>query len=807
MGAAWLCVRSEMRRRWRFVAVFALVVGIAGSIVLTATAGARRTASSFDRFSEATRAYDVLVFYTKLQPSAVAKLRRLPGVETIGEVRTLAITFGDGTFIPAGGPEDDVVLHDIARPRIIEGRSTDPDVAEEIVVGEPLARQRGLKPGDTFQLRSYTREQIDALTAEVGAPIPDPEGPAVRMRVVGISRLPIDLSQQGESGGILITSRAFVEKYGAQIGDYLDAVILARLDDGVDGVPRFVRQLRASVGDDAVIDEVEPTAVSTSGVRESIDVLAIGLGVLAVIALVATVTALGFAAARVVALGAAERATWHALGLTRAQRAFASAGPTVLAAGVGGVIAIVGALCGSALMPIGLAREAEPSPGLQFDALVLTGGALALVTAVSGIAVLLAWRRADASVTPVRPRPSKISQALEASGAPPSLRIGGRAALEAPRGRAALPVRSTLVAAAAAVTGVVAVSIFSASLDRLADVPSLHGYGWEMGIQDSRAEHRVTNRRCSGLEDTRVARDPAVRALASVCILNIEIEGHPVGAFGYNQFRGTIVPTVIEGRAPRARDELALGTTTLDTIGASIGDRVRGEGPGGSEAYTIVGRVAVPSLGNSTQALADGAIFTGAGLDRLDDPAAELSDDWVVVRFRPDADRRAAERRFARLPGVGDPEESGVAPVAVPLEVRRLQQVNDVPFALAGVLALLGMTAVGYALVASIRSRRNELAVLKMLGFRRRQVAAVVGWQATTVACVGILVGIPLGIGLGRLIWWVVADDTGVAVSSSVPVAVLAAVMVATLVLANLVAGAPARAAARSASATALRTE
>lgn len=807
MGAAWMCVRSVLRRRWRFVAVLTLVVGVAGTVVLTATAGARRTSSSFDRFVESTRSYDVLVFFKALGPSAVAEFRRLPGVETIGVVSVLAITFDDGTFLPAGGPLDDVVLHDVARPRIIEGRQTAPNAPEEIVVGEPLAKEHGLEPGDSFALRSYTPEQIAALSGPVGSPIPEPAGPTIRMRVVGISRLPIDLSQQGQAGGILLTSRAFVEKYGDRIGKYLDAVLLVRLTDGSAGVQQFVRQLRESAGGATEIDEVEPTAVSTSGVGESIDVLAVGLVVFAIIAMAAGLIALGFAIARLVGLGADERETWQALGLTRAQRAVGLAAPALVAAGAGSLVALAGAWLASAMMPFGLARQAEPTPGMQFDALVLLGGAVAILFALSGIALLFSWRHARERTPRGTKRSSVIDGVLEAARAAPPVAIGVRAALQRRRGRTAIPVRSTVAAAVIAVSGIVAVSVFASSLDQLARTPELYGFGWDAGVDDSLAQRPVPDRPCSGLTGTRVARDPAVDAVAGICLLNVEIAGHPLGAFGFSAIRGAIRPTVIEGRAPRAPDEVALGSTTFDIVDRAIGDRVRGEGPAGTASYRVVGRVAVPSLGDSTQALADGAIFTGAGLDRLDDPAAQLSHGWVVVRFVPGVDHRDAVRRFARLPGVGDPETSGAELVRVPLEVRRLQQVNDLPFALAGFLVLLGATAIGYALATSIRRRRSELAVLKTLGFSRRQLAATVAWQATTVACVGIVGGIPLGIVLGRFVWREVTNYAGVAFSPDVSIVLLAAVGVAALLFANLVASLPGRSAARVSSATALRTE
>ena len=80
-------------------------------------------------------------------------------------------------------------------------------------------------------------------------------------------------------------------------------------------------------------------------------------------------------------------------------------------------------------------------------------------------------------------------------------------------------------------------------------------------------------------------RDPAVEALR-VCILNIEMPGHPVGALGFSPVRGSIPPTMIEGRAP--------GLLTRSRSGAkrstpSIADWRSGSarrGPGGCRCST-----------------------------------------------------------------------------------------------------------------------------------------------------------------------------------------------------------------------------
>src|SRR5439155_14674465 len=207
---------------------------------------------------------------------------------------------------------------------------------------------------------------------------------------------------------------------------------------------------------------------------------------------------------------------------------------------------------------------------------------------------------------------------------------------------------------------------------------------------------------------------------------------------------------------------------------------------------------------NDPQPLADGASFTGAGLARLQDPATGriASTGYFVGRYRPGADRRAVTKQIRAVPFLG----TVVRPV-VPVEVERLTQIDQLPWILAGLLGLLATAAVGHALVTSVRRRRRDLAVLKTLGFERVQVRATVAWQATTLALVGLVVGIPLGVVVGKLIWGAVADNLGVSRGASVPVVAALVSLPAALFLANVIAATPAGAAARTRPAVVLRSE
>jgi ABC-type antimicrobial peptide transport system permease subunit len=82
-----------------------------------------------------------------------------------------------------------------------------------------------------------------------------------------------------------------------------------------------------------------------------------------------------------------------------------------------------------------------------------------------------------------------------------------------------------------------------------------------------------------------------------------------------------------------------------------------------------------------------------------------------------------------------------------------------------------------------------------------------VWWQTTTIALVGIVVGVPAGIVAGRAIWQQFARSLGVLPEAVVVTWVIVALAAGTFVVASALAIGPAVAAARSRPASLLRTE
>ena len=185
----------------------------------------------------------------------------------------------------------------------------------------------------------------------------------------------------------------------------------------------------------------------------------------------------------------------------------------------------------------------------------------------------------------------------------------------------------------------------------------------------------------------------------------------------------------------------------------------------------------------------------------------------VFVAVRPGVSHAAALRSLGHVAAVldrpSDPDApvGGVVSALRPAEIANYRTVGATPALLAGVLAAGAIGALGLTLVASVRQRRRQFALLKALGCTQRQLAASVAWQSSVAAAVGVLVGVPIGIALGRWLWTLFADGISAVPHPTVPIPAIAAVALGAVVFANLVSLIPGRIAARTRTVLLLRAE
>jgi predicted lysophospholipase L1 biosynthesis ABC-type transport system permease subunit len=109
--------------------------------------------------------------------------------------------------------------------------------------------------------------------------------------------------------------------------------------------------------------------------------------------------------------------------------------------------------------------------------------------------------------------------------------------------------------------------------------------------------------------------------------------------------------------------------------------------------------------------------------------------------------------------------------------------------------------------VVSFQARRFDLAVLRALGAGGGWVSRAVHWQATVLVVVPALIGVPVGLVAGAVLFRTVVGRLGLVPDPTYPLLVVGLAVAAGVVAANLVAVLPAIRARHLRTVTQLRPE
>jgi ABC-type antimicrobial peptide transport system permease subunit len=376
-------------------------------------------------------------------------------------------------------------------------------------------------------------------------------------------------------------------------------------------------------------------------------------------------------------------------------------------------------------------------------------------------------------------------------------------ALEPGRGRTATPVRSTMFGITLAVMAFAASFTFGSSFHHLLAKPYLFGADFDLGGGFVFDDEFPAEEAVAILQD-----DPAVGAISGGNFSRFVRVGkgpNPnlrVNVWGFDLVKGSAHPTLVEGRWPVASSEIALGSKTLGAIHADLGQTVTVQGNTQAIRMKVVGRAVFPDFAFAP-GFGVGAGMTYEALKQLTPGAGE---NIFLIRLAPGVDREAARERLDEAFQQFGPNV-GIQGVESGTNLEYLKRTEGLPLLLFGILALAALTTLAHTLVTSIRRRRRDLAILKTLGFVRRQISATVAWQATVVAAVSLVVGLPLGIAAGRWGWTFFADQLGVVPEPVIPFSVTLLAIPTLVLLANLIAVLPGRLASRIKPAAVLRSE
>ena len=803
MNAIWMRARNELARRRRGWIAISLMVAVAGGVVMAAAEGARRSDTAVPRFLAYAGATHADI---EADPSQFREIGVLPEVEsaTAGAYMLMgsSLTRQVRSQVPVSVIAiADPVLH--GRPLVIAGHMADLNNPGEAIIDENALQTGALRLGQTVTLQGFTFDQMDAV---LRGTTEEPKGPSATVTIVGVIRVPTDLSTTAPPPGVtytgnaeLIITPALYKQVGTRTANFLGLSV--RLKHGNADIPALTRDVsRITQGHGAVhagSDDLQAGAEAQRATHTE----AQALWLFALFGAIAAVLIIGQSISRQFFLGSNDSSTLFALGMSRGQLLLSALLCLIVVTVVGAIVAAGIAILLSPLTPIGLARKAEVDIGFHLDLPVLLIGVAGCIVVFTARAVFPAWRSSSIKTVDDRlDRPRRVADAAARAGMPATTVTGVQMALDPGKGRTAVPVRTAIAGTVVAVGVLAASVVFGASLDHLGASPRLQGWTWDVTVGNPHSDD------VSATAIPTLQKNADVAAFSAEEFDGLETAAHAqVIVLGLDQIAGHVGPPILEGRAPNGPDEIALGTKALLRLHKRIGDSITLGGPTGKvKSFRVVGRALItPVIINGQVTMGDGGWIQQPSLRALVpyQGGEEGAVNVFLIKFKEGIDRRAAIATLKRdFPG------TVLTPYA-PAEVENLRRIDTLPFILAIMLGLLAIATIAHALATSVRRRRSDLAVLKTLGFVRSQVTATVAWQASTLAVIAAVVGLAAGVAGGRWLWVFFAGRLGLHPAPAIPLLLLVFVVPGAVLIANLTAAVPARAAARTQPALVLRAE
>lgn len=857
MAVVWALARSGLRRRRSGLVGLAVVLALGLGVSMASLDAARRTQHAYPSYLRRAGVGELVVNPSLNTDRAEDIVASTPGVVRVtsdalltatidsGEPRTQAEIDSTGAQVLLS-TDGRYVTQD--RPAVREGRMI--AGGREAFLNAELADDLRVHVGDMVPLAFWPTDY--GANGGGGEEGPDPlVEPFARteVRVVGIGVFADEVLVDGlYSRQRVLVSPEVGEPFDCRIAqparddsrsvDELGAELIRpgcstsyryfsiRVEGGDAGVGRLTdalavrfakesEQLPAALRAAGIGYEVTPTVTADERqrVQRSLQPAVRALELFGFAAAVSTLVISLLGSLRTARREERDAAIWRDLGAGGAVRASAIALPLGAAAAVGLGGSVVVAWLASGLGPVASARSIEPGGRLglsAFPVLAVVGASSLVLVAGAGLAAaVVAGSRSRRR--PPAVAPSRLLRQVTS----PSLKLGTRAAVGGAGGRA------LLAASVAAVSVVLATVVFSASLGGLVSHPDRFGWPYDVAATVNYGYGGSTDP--AAVEATLDRPDVEHWALASISgTLRIGDATVPfvAGRPGFD----TMPLPVVSGALPTAGDEIALGTLTAKRLGIGVGDTTVVKTLYGEREATVRGLVVLPPLGPfladrtslGSGVLLSEPLFTGLLADAEKEagvPPGQFAGaipGFVAVDLRDGVDPGRFLASIAEQLPTWD--LSGAAPFTYakpvrPATVANVAAMRAVPVLLAGLLALTMAIGLALAVAVAVRARRRELALLRALGCVGRQLRATVRWQALTVAGVGLVVGIPLGVAAGRTAYGAFARGLGIRPDAVVSLRWMLVVVVATIAMGLLAAAGPGYQAARVTAGEALRKE
>lgn len=835
-------LRSILRRRWPDYALLVLLIALVGGLAMGSVVAGRRTQSAYASFLARDHASTLTLSTYGLINDAAAnnfsprleqEIRSLPQVAKVESwVASYTVpidSHGAAKVSELNGVNVagsvDGAFFDLDRVTVIKGRMANRADPHEFMASAVGARLLGIHLGQTVEFGTF--DETALVEPGFGTAAVQPKA-RYAMRLVAIIEFNNDVVEDDTDHlpTNLVMTPALTKTEGNQANGTWFAI---RLKPGVKNVAPVEHQMLGYLPAGA-LGQFYLTSVTKEKVESALRPESIALGVFGLIAALAVLGLCIPIIARLKINSEDDRGVLRSLGATRpmvAADSFVGIAGSVL---VGTVLACGVAAGLGSLAPLGPVHTVY-HPGTVALDWTVTGLGIALLTGtLLGIALVMALRAPaagrDAAAHSRAPRVSRAVDAVAAAGLPVPAVVGARLALESGHGRTSAASRSVVVGGILSVTLVVATLTFASGLKTLVDHPALYGWDWGYTL--------LGNSNIPPDATAALQHDPAVDAWSGYIAITVTVDGRSLPVLIATN--GTdVTPPIVSGHKITSRGQILLGPATLAALHKRIGDTVpTGFGsPATAPLYLppqplkIVGTATFPAVAGASNfadhtSMGVGGLFAFASLPTqfvqglVNPDPVQNGPVLVFVRYRPGIGRHAALADVKRIIAIADrqfasdPTAAGdgvsYLPVERPAAIVNYQSTGASPLILAFGLAAASTLSLALSMLASVRRRRRDLAVLKALGFDRRQLLATVTSQALVIAALAVAIGVPLGIAAGRQLWIAFARNIYAVPKPTVPASV-ALVALGAAVIAIAVAMVPGRLAARTPAAAVLRAD
>ncbi|MGD0851942.1 MAG: FtsX-like permease family protein [Acidimicrobiales bacterium] len=828
---AWYRFVATFRVRWSGYLTVVLLVGLLGGLSMASIAGARRTQSSYATLMARSNSSQLIgltgvsnptISQQGYSPSLIKTLEHLRYVKDVKSLVDLNLIPLNAKGEPLPGTEGQSFSGSVNGEQftqdsviITNGHRPNTNKFDQFAMDGATARQLGLHLGQVVRFVAFSNKEVGLIESLSPEQALKKLVPTLRFRATLVSTgavQPHDLLQdqvdQGSGSVSLFTPALTKHLLTCCVNTSISALQLV-------GGTTHQFQVEAEIAkalpkglpfEFTAVSQIEETAAQTLR-PESIALATFGL-----IAALAMLVIAGQVIGRRLRFNATELTVLRALGATPTGTALDGLVGIVFAIVAGSILAGVVAV---ALSPLGLLGPIRPylPNGINVDWTIVGIGVavalVALVTLAVGFALRIARRQSTSRHYVAKVRGSSTARVAANASMPVSVVTGIRLALEPGTGRNAVPVRSAILGTVFALMIVTSTITFGASLHTLVAKPSLYGWNWTYEMNGGGGLGDIPAAGATKLLD----HNKYVSQWSGVYFGIMKIDGEVTSVMGASP-HAEVSPPILSGHGFDGVDQVVLGEATLNQLHKQVGDFVEVSAGGTTTKLRIVGTSTLPTIGvggidhldMGSGAILSYKLIPPSQRNLFDVPAGPNA---ILVRIKPGVNHRAALRSLsATLVKLGGNNNGAQAQsVQRPAQIINYGSLGSTPVVLGGALALGAVVAMELTLITSVRRRRRDLALLKILGFTRRQVAAAITWQSSVATAIGTAIGVPLGVLLGRFLWDLFAHEIYAVPSPDVPILSVALIVVSALVLANIVATIPGRVAARTPTALLLRAE